>query len=137
MENIKGEVTQKIKVDFEEEKDLYHVKVFILLNTSAYIYSQLCLLIQLATDFPNLLSHFVQLSDFTLPDSTISCKCSVIKEDKRLQLYKASFLLNIDAHYIQIMLGSELVTWGVNALFSSYFSNFMRQIHQFNLKIIE
>ena len=36
MENIKGEVTQKIKVDFEEEKDLYHVKVFLLLNTSAY-----------------------------------------------------------------------------------------------------
>ena len=45
MVNIKGEVTQKIKVDFEEEKDLYHVKVFLLLNTSAYIYSQLCLLI--------------------------------------------------------------------------------------------
>ncbi|KAM4080469.1 hypothetical protein ACJW30_11G018700 [Castanea mollissima] len=54
MANIKGEVTQKIKVDFEEEKDLYHVK----------------------------------LSDATLPNSTISCKCSVIKEDKRLQLYK-------------------------------------------------
>ncbi|KAF3951549.1 hypothetical protein CMV_022814 [Castanea mollissima] len=54
MENIKGEVAQKIKVDFEEEKDLYHV----------------------------------QLSDATLPDSTISCKCSVIKEDKRLQLCK-------------------------------------------------
>ncbi|KAL4598041.1 hypothetical protein ACB092_11G030400 [Castanea dentata] len=54
MENIKGEVAQKIKVDFEEEKDLYHV----------------------------------QLSDATLPDSTISCKCSVIKEDKRLQLSK-------------------------------------------------
>ena len=45
MANIKGEVTQKIKVDFEEEKDLYHVKVFLLLNTFAYIYSQLCLLI--------------------------------------------------------------------------------------------
>ncbi|XP_075644733.1 uncharacterized protein LOC142615789 isoform X2 [Castanea sativa] len=54
MENIKGEVAKKIKVDFEEEKDLYHVK----------------------------------LSDATLPDSTISCKCSVIKEDKRLQLCK-------------------------------------------------
>nr|POE90300.1 hypothetical protein CFP56_71399 [Quercus suber] len=54
MENIKGEVAKKIKVDFEEEKDLYHV----------------------------------QLSDATLPDSTISCKCSVIKEDKRLQLCK-------------------------------------------------
>ena len=38
MENIKGEVAQKIKVDFEEEKDLYHVKVFLLPNTSAYIY---------------------------------------------------------------------------------------------------
>ncbi|KAK4594865.1 hypothetical protein RGQ29_018552 [Quercus rubra] len=54
MENIKGEVAKKIKVDFEEEKDLYHV----------------------------------QLTDATLPDSTISCKCSVIKEDKRLQLCK-------------------------------------------------
>ncbi|XP_075643633.1 uncharacterized protein LOC142614872 isoform X2 [Castanea sativa] len=54
MENIKGEVAQKIKVDFEEEKDLYRV----------------------------------QLSDATLPDSTISCKCSVIIEDKRLQLSK-------------------------------------------------
>ncbi|KAM3684104.1 hypothetical protein ACB098_11G018700 [Castanea mollissima] len=54
IENIKGEVAKKIKVDFEEEKDLYHV----------------------------------QLSDATLPDSTISCKCSVIKEDKRLQLCK-------------------------------------------------
>uniref|UniRef100_A0A7N2LL29 DUF7903 domain-containing protein n=1 Tax=Quercus lobata TaxID=97700 RepID=A0A7N2LL29_QUELO len=75
MENIMGEVAQKIKVDFEEEKDLYHV----------------------------------QLSDATLPDSTISCKCSVIKEDKRLQLCKASFLLNIGAHCIQIMLRSELI----------------------------
>ena len=36
MENIKGEVAKKIKVDFEEEKDLYHVQVFLLLNTSAY-----------------------------------------------------------------------------------------------------
>nr|XP_023924380.1 uncharacterized protein LOC112035781 isoform X2 [Quercus suber]POE95782.1 hypothetical protein CFP56_39323 [Quercus suber] len=54
MENIKGEVAQKIKFNFEEEKDLYHVK----------------------------------LCDATLPDSNISCKCSVIKEDKRLQLYK-------------------------------------------------
>ena len=36
MENIKGEVAQKIKFDFEEEKDLYLVKVFLLLNTSAY-----------------------------------------------------------------------------------------------------
>ncbi|KAK7851824.1 hypothetical protein CFP56_040799 [Quercus suber] len=135
MENIKGEVAQKIKVDFEEEKDLYHVKAFLLLNTSAYIYSQLCLLIWLATDFPNLLSHF--LFGATLPDSTISCTCSVIKEDKRLQLYKASFLLNIDAHCIQIMLRSELVTWGADALFSSCFSNFMRQIHQFNVKSIE
>ena len=40
MENIKGEAAQKIKFDFEEEKDLYHVKVFLLLNTFAYIYSQ-------------------------------------------------------------------------------------------------
>ena len=36
MENIKGEAAQKIKFDFEEEKDLYHVKVFLLLNTFAY-----------------------------------------------------------------------------------------------------
>ena len=36
MENIMGEVAKKIKVDFEEEKDLYHVRVFLLLNTSAY-----------------------------------------------------------------------------------------------------
>lgn len=36
MENVLGEVTQKIEVDFEEEKDLYHVKVFLLLYTSAY-----------------------------------------------------------------------------------------------------
>ncbi|XP_030965880.1 uncharacterized protein LOC115986748 [Quercus lobata] len=63
MANIKGEVTQKIRVDFEEEKDLYHVK----------------------------------LSDATLPDSTISCKCSVIKEDKRLQLYK------IELHQVRHM----------------------------------
>ncbi|XP_075646500.1 uncharacterized protein LOC142617497 isoform X2 [Castanea sativa] len=54
MENIKGEVAQKIKFDFEEEKDLYHVK----------------------------------LCDATLPDLNISCKCNVIKEDKRLQLHK-------------------------------------------------
>ncbi|KAL4598029.1 hypothetical protein ACB092_11G030000 [Castanea dentata] len=63
MENIKVEVAQKIKVDFEEEKDLYHVK----------------------------------LSDATLPDSTISCKCNVIKEDKRLQLYK------IELHQVRHM----------------------------------
>jgi len=49
-----GEVARKIEVDFEEEKDLYHVK----------------------------------LSDATRPDSTLSCKCSVMKEDKKLQLYK-------------------------------------------------
>jgi hypothetical protein len=36
MENVLGEVVQKIEVDFEEEKDLYHVKVFLLLYTSAY-----------------------------------------------------------------------------------------------------
>ena len=36
MENIKGEAAQKIKFDFEEEKDLYHVKVFLLLHTSSY-----------------------------------------------------------------------------------------------------
>ena len=36
MENIKGEAAQKIKFDFEEEKDLYHVKVFLLLDTFAY-----------------------------------------------------------------------------------------------------
>lgn len=28
-ENIMGEVGRKIEVDFEEEKDLYHVKVFL------------------------------------------------------------------------------------------------------------
>ncbi len=28
-ENIMGEVGRKIKFDFEEEKDLYHVKVFL------------------------------------------------------------------------------------------------------------
>ncbi|GLT71865.1 hypothetical protein SLA2020_438520 [Shorea laevis] len=54
IENIMGEVARKIEVDFEEEKDLYHVK----------------------------------LSDATRPDSTLSCKCSVMKEDKKLQLYK-------------------------------------------------
>ncbi|XP_062143685.1 uncharacterized protein LOC133851337 isoform X2 [Alnus glutinosa] len=53
-ENIMGEVGRKIEVDFEEEKDLYHVK----------------------------------LSDATQPDSTLSCKCSVMKEHKKLQLYK-------------------------------------------------
>lgn len=53
MENVLGEVAQKIEVDFEEEKDLYHVQLF----------------------------------DATRPDSTISCKC-VMKEDKKLQLYK-------------------------------------------------
>ncbi|GLT71867.1 hypothetical protein SLA2020_438540 [Shorea laevis] len=54
MENIMGEVAKKIEVDFEGEKDLYHVK----------------------------------LSDATQPDSTLSCKCSVMKEHKKLQLYK-------------------------------------------------
>ena len=29
MENVLGEVAQKIEVDFEEEKDLYHVQVFL------------------------------------------------------------------------------------------------------------
>jgi hypothetical protein len=33
------------------------------------------------------------LSDATQPDSTLSCKCSVMKEHKKLQLYKASFSL--------------------------------------------
>ena len=36
MENVLGEVAQKIEVDVEEEKDLYHVQVFLLLYTSAY-----------------------------------------------------------------------------------------------------
>ncbi|XP_059435442.1 uncharacterized protein LOC132168467 isoform X1 [Corylus avellana] len=54
IEKIKGEVAGKIEVDFDEEKDLYHVK----------------------------------LSDATQPDSTLSCKCRVMKEHKKLQLYK-------------------------------------------------
>ena len=36
MENVMGKVAQKIEVDFEEERDLYHVKVFLFLYTSAY-----------------------------------------------------------------------------------------------------
>ncbi|XP_059440380.1 uncharacterized protein LOC132172830 [Corylus avellana] len=59
VEKIMGEVAGKIEVDFEEEKDLYRVK----------------------------------LSDATHPYSTLSCKCRVMKEHKKLQLYKASFSL--------------------------------------------
>ncbi|XP_059438086.1 uncharacterized protein LOC132170943 [Corylus avellana] len=54
IEKIVGEVAGKIEVDFEEEKDLYRVK----------------------------------LSDATQRDSTLSCKCRVMKEHKKLQLYK-------------------------------------------------
>ncbi|PQQ21191.1 uncharacterized protein Pyn_24127 [Prunus yedoensis var. nudiflora] len=53
-ENILKEVVPNIGVDFEEEKDVYHVK----------------------------------LSDSTRPDSILSCKCSVMKEHGKLQLYK-------------------------------------------------
>ncbi|KAJ6858331.1 hypothetical protein NC652_040797 [Populus alba x Populus x berolinensis] len=58
MENIIDGVVPVIGVDFEEEKDVYHVK----------------------------------LSDNTRPDTTISCKCSVL-ENKKLLLYKAGFVL--------------------------------------------
>ncbi|POO02982.1 hypothetical protein TorRG33x02_010430 [Trema orientale] len=54
MEYILKEGAPKIGVEFEEEKDVYHVK----------------------------------LSDSTRPDSTISVKCSVLKELGKLQLYK-------------------------------------------------
>ncbi|XP_065630064.1 uncharacterized protein LOC112035781 isoform X4 [Quercus suber] len=74
MENIKGEVAQKIKFNFEEEKDLYHVK----------------------------------LCDATLPDSNISCKCSVIKEDKRLQLYKDDEMQSIRSLINSAILDSDV-----------------------------
>ncbi|KAJ7973587.1 DNA ligase [Quillaja saponaria] len=54
MERILGEESRKIGVEYEEEKDLYHVK----------------------------------LSDARRSDVTISCKCRVIKEQKKLQVYK-------------------------------------------------
>nr|XP_028946018.1 uncharacterized protein LOC103451111 isoform X5 [Malus domestica] len=53
-EKIVKEVVPKVGVDFEEEKDVYQVK----------------------------------LSDSTRPDSTLSCKCRVMKEHGMLQLYK-------------------------------------------------
>ncbi|CAB4316044.1 unnamed protein product [Prunus armeniaca] len=53
-ENILKEVVPNIGVDFEEEKDVYQVK----------------------------------LSDSTRPGSILFCKCSVMKEHGKLQLYK-------------------------------------------------
>uniref|UniRef100_A0A7N2LAV7 DUF7903 domain-containing protein n=1 Tax=Quercus lobata TaxID=97700 RepID=A0A7N2LAV7_QUELO len=71
MENIMGEVAQKIKVDFEEEKDLYHV----------------------------------QLSDATLPDSTISCKCSIELHQLRHMVIDISCLdKNLD---LRLMLSTK------------------------------
>ncbi|KAI9077923.1 hypothetical protein K1719_040052 [Acacia pycnantha] len=54
LEKITNEESPKIGFNFEEEKDVFHVK----------------------------------LSDANRPDATISCKCRVIKEHKRLQMYK-------------------------------------------------
>ncbi|XP_054817021.1 uncharacterized protein LOC129316635 [Prosopis cineraria] len=54
MEKLTSEDSPKIGFDFEEEKDVFHVK----------------------------------LSDANRPDATISCKCRVIEEHKRLQMYK-------------------------------------------------
>ncbi|XP_024029825.1 uncharacterized protein LOC21389893 [Morus notabilis] len=54
MEFVVEEGAPKIGVEFEQERDVYHVK----------------------------------LADTTRPDSTISCKCSVMKEHGKLQLYK-------------------------------------------------
>ncbi|KAF7817767.1 uncharacterized protein G2W53_023222 [Senna tora] len=54
MEKITNEESPNIGFKFEEEKDLFHVK----------------------------------LSDANRPTATISCKCRVIEEQKRLQLYK-------------------------------------------------
>ncbi|RVW60573.1 hypothetical protein CK203_064969 [Vitis vinifera] len=59
VKNIIDGVVPKIGVNFEEEKELYQIK----------------------------------LSDITRPDSTISCKCSVTQDEKKLKLYKASFLI--------------------------------------------
>lgn len=54
VKNIIDGVVPKIGVNFEEEKELYHIK----------------------------------LSDITRPDSSISCKCSVTQDEKKLKLYK-------------------------------------------------
>jgi hypothetical protein len=87
MENIIDGVVPVIGVDFEEEKDVYHVKVFFLLHTYFVLFSYF-FLIQFVINF----SSFKQLSDNTRPDATISCKCSVL-ENKKLLLYKAGFVL--------------------------------------------
>ncbi|PSR98845.1 DNA ligase [Actinidia chinensis var. chinensis] len=55
MENITNEVVPNIRLNFEEEKELYNVK----------------------------------LSDSKSPDSIISCKCRLMNDCKRLELYKS------------------------------------------------
>ncbi|XP_062143327.1 uncharacterized protein LOC133851046 isoform X1 [Alnus glutinosa] len=86
VENIMGEVGRKIKFDFEEEKDLYHVK----------------------------------LSDATQPDSTLSCKCSVIKEHKKLHLCKVELNpvrhMVVDASCLDKSLDLRLVLYTMGVL---------------------
>ena len=87
MENIVDGVVPAIGVDFEEEKDVYTVKVFLWLHTDS-LYFFLMFLIQFVTNF----SSFKQLSDNTRPDATVFCKC-ILLENKKLHLYKAGFVL--------------------------------------------
>ncbi|KAF8039247.1 hypothetical protein BT93_B1712 [Corymbia citriodora subsp. variegata] len=54
MENVTHKVIPEIGLSFEDEKDIYHVK----------------------------------LSDKSRPGATICCKCSVVKAEQRLELYK-------------------------------------------------
>ncbi|CAH9051987.1 unnamed protein product [Cuscuta europaea] len=54
MEHLTNEIVQKVGLDFEGDKELYHVKIF----------------------------------DNLQPDSTISCKCTVRKDCKSIELYK-------------------------------------------------
>ncbi|CAH9051993.1 unnamed protein product [Cuscuta europaea] len=60
MEHLTNEIVQKVGLDFEGDKELYHVKIF----------------------------------DNLQPDSTISCKCTVRKDCKSIELYKAGFYLH-------------------------------------------
>lgn len=46
-------------------------------------------------DFFNSLFLYLQLSDSTRPKSVLSCKCNVTKEQGKLEVYKASFLIPV------------------------------------------
>ncbi|CAN1233654.1 hypothetical protein LINPERPRIM_LOCUS3972 [Linum perenne] len=86
VDSIMDQVVPSIGLDFEEQKDLYHVKVIVLLLLVTLLTPFTFLsMIPLVADF---FSLHVQLSDSRQPDATLSCKCTLGK-DKKLQLHKA------------------------------------------------